>query len=209
MQHAADSLPRPQSSNSAAHAATAGAAAASTLQQQQHRDTQAAVRYKSWQRLEPPEACSTAPRPTKARTSWPRSSNQLAPQQVASTGLQTARSAPRHGLSEPWQHCTPQETLQQTNGEPTAEQQTPAGTHARAGAEAAHDAAEAQRTEHLEAEHLEVSRQVLQLDDDLRAAQVCGVADVKHDGESAMSFSPCVARAPSVVRHLSCLHVPH
>ena len=202
MQHPASSLPRPHSARNATHAPAAGAAAPGTLHRQQHQDTQGAVRYKSWQRLNTPGPCSPAPRPTTARTSWPRSSNPLAAQQVTSTGLQTARSAPRPGSSEPWQGSTSQLRVQQAIVGPTAEQQTPAGTHARAATITAHDAAEAQRAEHLEAEHLEVSRQVLQLDADLRNAQVRKRMMSARMTSSCRGFQAAVARGPSVI----CMH---
>lgn len=174
MHHPATILPRPHSAGSTTHASAAGTAATGTLHQQQHQDTQGAVRYKSWQRLEPPAPCSTAPRPTTGRVAWPASGAPSAAERMTSAALRTAPSAPRSEPSEPWQRSNTQQRSQHTDRDPTAKQQTTAGADSRAAAEASHGAAETQQAEYLEVEHLEVSRQVLQLDADLRNAQVLG-----------------------------------
>lgn len=131
----------------------------------------AASDFHRWQRSSTPSTAtvmSTGQPPSCSTPSAP------APAPAASAFSTTASGA---GRVPPWQRSRLQQQLRQLNAGLSAVQRTQADT-ARAAAEAAPAAAEAERAKELEAENIEVSRQILQLDGDLRAAQVCFLRNV-------------------------------
>jgi hypothetical protein len=173
MEQTARSPQRPRSADSVAHAGAVGGPSAEPVPQQRHQPPPRGASYKQWQRLTPPESDATTARPATGRLSWPQSISAPAQRTAPAhaNALTTRQAASRSKSRTPWHRSA---LLQhQRDAGPTAVEHAQAGMKGRA-ADHNHAAGEAQRAEALQAEHLEVARQVLQLDADLRNAQVIG-----------------------------------